>query len=263
MKRFISLVSGLLLTSCAYALEGSLQEITFETPGAENAICYLNEESVKRTIRPPQAVTVTKSHNDLVVECLAPGNRKQSAVVEPETIDAIMLNVGAGLVPGLATDYATGAMFRYPEIVQIDFRGIRTKPMPMPAYHSSDVPPPMTSGLEEFRPSHPSLSDDSRIPHVLRRTGDPGAEAYNTSEDETNGSEDKKDAGGTEVQEKNFSEVTEDLTGKYNADVLSGTYRNPSSNSSAPVDYDERPAKSYSIMPMPAENSPVQLYPLK
>ncbi len=170
MKRFFFIAASIMLASCAYSLEGSLQEITFKTPGAENAVCHLYE-GVKKVIRPPQTIVVKKSGKTLKLECMAPGNRDQTVYIKPETIDAIMLNIGNALVPGLATDYATGAMFMYPEVVIVDFTGIRPEPMPLPAYHAPDTLPPVRRGMEEFRPSHPELSTDRTMPGPARRDG--------------------------------------------------------------------------------------------
>ncbi len=253
MKRFFSIAAGLMLASCAYALEGSLQEVTFETLGAENAICYLHEPGFKRTIRPPQTVTVNKSHKTLQLDCSAPGNREQTVYIEPETIDAIALNIGTGLIPGLITDYGTGAMFLYPDLVQVDFTGMRPKPNSLPKYHARDTLPPMKKGLEEFRPGHPELSTDIVVPNaaLFKRGEEADENAEGTGEQSAEASAEEN----TEAPATTADELTE----QYNPWV----FDSPAGNSQL---YYDPPSKqtTFPVTPLSESDSfePVQLYPL-
>jgi hypothetical protein len=182
---------------------------------------------------------------------MAPGNRDQTVIIEPKTIDAIMLNIGNALIPGVATDYATGAMFMYPEIVSIDFRGIPPKPMPLPAYHNKDVIPPMQKGLEEFMPSHPSLSSDSEIPKAtLRKRGEADAAEAEVAEPEQPVSEGQQKA--NELTEQYnpwiFERGDAGLTPEY--DPAYDSY-NPEPSG---------PPTSFPVEPMTGDSPPVQLY---
>lgn len=175
MKHTLKIASLLLalttvpLTSCSYTMDGTLQEITFETPGAENAVCYMKKDRIMHKILPPQSIVLNRSNEDMYVLCYAPGNRSQSTRVKAEVLDSTILNIGNGILPGIATDYITGAMFIYPDTVSIDFTGIHARPNGLPSYHASDVLPPMKKGLEEFRPMTPDMSYDSDTPWVVQK----------------------------------------------------------------------------------------------
>ncbi len=253
MKRLLSIASTLLLASCAYALEGSMQEITFETPGAKDAVCYLHEEGVKRTIRPPQTISVHRTGKELMVECMAPGNREQTAYIAPRTLDATFLNIGNAVAPGVAVDYATGGMFMYPDLVHIDFTGMRPKPNSLPSYHNDDILPPMTSGLEEFRPFHPALSEDANyIRPALRKRNAAPEESPAGSVNESVESPPQPDP--TAGQAK-----ADELTEKYNPWVFKRDDVDPG------TPYYDPPGGTTVFPPRtPSESGPpVELYPIK
>ena len=73
--RILLLGSVLGLTSCAYLFDDSIQDLTVLTPGAEGAICNVYIEKLHYRFRPPQTVSISKSRQDMVVDCVAPGNR--------------------------------------------------------------------------------------------------------------------------------------------------------------------------------------------
>ncbi|NCC21443.1 MAG: hypothetical protein EOM26_03165 [Alphaproteobacteria bacterium] len=174
MKRLFALCCSLMLGSCASVMEGQTQSITVETPGAENALCYIQSDEWRYTVRPPESVQISKAGDTLELFCKAPGNREKSVMIEPVSAETLLLNIGTALLPGLAYDRASGAMWVYPELVTVDFRDVPAQPMPMPARYADDLLPPLGSGLEEFRSGHPALSEDADRQTVPIRRRDEG-----------------------------------------------------------------------------------------
>ncbi len=159
-SRLLLLSSCLVLASCAYTLEGTVQEITLKTPGAQNAMCYTYVDGVRYKIYPPQTIAISKSKKDLVIDCLAPGNRRRQLIVPPGGAETFPANLANGMIPGAAFDYASESMFKYPETIYIDFSEIPATSMPLPAHNNPDIPAPEEYNLEEFLPGQPRLNSD-------------------------------------------------------------------------------------------------------
>ncbi len=182
--RFVSLLSVLVLASCAYALEGHIQDLTVETPGAHDAICYVYVDRLRYKFRPPQTQNISRSKEDLVIDCVAPGNRRQKVVIKPMIEAATVLNALGPAVPGVAWDYASGALFAYPDVVEVDFTHSTVKPMPLPAQNNPDIKQPEEYELEEFLSSHPRLNSDRyNVPAEIKRRVRPGAASTQTFTD--------------------------------------------------------------------------------
>ncbi len=170
MKRFLSLFACIGLTACSTTMEGTLQKVQIETPGAHGAVCEVWVNNFHLRARPPQAIQVSRGDHKMEIHCLAPGNREKSITVEPHVLESAFLNIGTGLVPGMTYDYLSGGMFMFPEVVEVDFSDVEVKPMPPPAHHNPDMPPVPRYGLEEFRPSWPALdSDQNRPSYTLQK----------------------------------------------------------------------------------------------
>lgn len=149
------------LSACATYTEGSQQQITFETPSAENAVCEVRtgvNELVYR-VRPPQTVWVKKSRKDMKIICEAPGNRIAEQTVKSTLSSTTFGNVANGILPGVVYDGESGAMFKYPDLIQIDFAGITAKMNPMPDYHNLDGLQPVNE-VEDYGPSVPKGAGD-------------------------------------------------------------------------------------------------------
>lgn len=159
-KFYIPILSALLLTSCAYTFDKTIQPITIKTPGAQGAVCHVYVDGLRHRMKPPQTININKSKEDLIVECLAPGNRAQTVVIEPAVSDNAFLNTFTGIVPGLAWDSASGALYEYPSIVYVDFTNLALKPEPLPAQNNPDIRQPEEYNLEEFRSKQPRLNSD-------------------------------------------------------------------------------------------------------
>lgn len=170
LKKTLLLSTVLALGSCASLLDDQIQDVKFTTPGAENAVCHVYIDKIHYVVRPPQTINVAKSRHNMEVDCLAPGNRRQKIYIEPGYQKAVgwnALNAGAGV----AYDYASNAMFRFPDEIQISFVDVPIRDQPLPAQNRPDVRQPETYLLEEFLPSTPRMNADAYEPDykLLRR----------------------------------------------------------------------------------------------
>lgn len=170
LKKIAYLIPLAVLGACAYAIDGSVQDVKFETPGAQNAACSVYVEKLKYRVKPPQVLNLYKSRKDLIVDCMAPGNRRKIVRIPMEIEDATAWNAtNAGV--GLPWDYASGAMFRYPDVIEIDFRDVPVVAPALPAHNNPDIRQPEEYILEEFSPGAPRMNSDRNAPpiEILRR----------------------------------------------------------------------------------------------
>ena len=173
--RFLLLGSLISLGACSYALDKANQNITFETPGANGAVCYAYVERLKYKVRPPQTINIFKSGENMVIDCLAPGNRRRKVYIEPAIEDSTFANVTTGIIPGAAWDYTSKAMFKYPDVIQINFEGIPVRPEALPSQNSPDIRQPEDYDLEEFSPGSPRLNRDRHnVPVEIKKRETPG-----------------------------------------------------------------------------------------
>jgi len=139
MKYLLSFTALTLLAGCASVVDGQTQDVTLKTPGAENARCHIENEDMKYVIYTDQTIEIMKSPHDLEVNCLAPGNREKSVMVKREINDLVAGNVVTGVVPGIAYDYFSRGGFEYPEVITVDFTGMKTKSYGLPAHYTEDL----------------------------------------------------------------------------------------------------------------------------
>ena len=159
ITRIATLTSLLFLASCGYIYDTSVQELTIETPGAHDARCFAYVDKVRYSFYPPQTKTVANSDGNLTVECFAPGNRQRTVVIEPTLGEHAKMNMLNGGV-GFAIDQLSGALYKYPDIVYVDFTNMSITPEALPAQNNPDIPHPDSYDLEEFRPKEPRLKED-------------------------------------------------------------------------------------------------------
>lgn len=146
--------------------EGSQQQISFETPGAVGALCdiRIGVNGLRYIVRPPQTVWIKKSARDMTVTCQAPGNRIVTETVESEAAPSTLLNIGNGALPGAVYDAESGAMFKYPELISIDFVGVMPVANAMPDYHNLDALDPQNEAtIENMGPDSPALAADAEL----------------------------------------------------------------------------------------------------
>lgn len=157
------------LAGCATMVEESSQTINFQVVGATDVMCDVDSGKLKYNIRPPQTITVKKSKRDLNLTCMAAGNRVQTMTVSSSLSGWTFANVvGGGVIPGTLYDGESGAMFKYPEVVIIDFSGTVARVDSLPSYHAPDaVDPSYARNVEDVGPNSMRLPDDDAT--ALRR----------------------------------------------------------------------------------------------
>jgi len=173
LQRLFLIIPVLLLVSCAYSTEKSIQTVQVVTPGAYDAVCYMYVDGTRYRIRPPQKTTVSNNAENLIVDCLAPGNRRQKVFIEAYVSEGTYANaINAGV--GLPWDYLSGAMFKWPEVITVDFTDAQTTPEALPAHNNPDIKQPEDYLLEEFLPDTPRLNSDRfRKPTQIRERQKP------------------------------------------------------------------------------------------
>lgn len=179
--RFIFSIAllSLTLTGCAYVIDSDSQDITVRTPGATGAYCDMYVKGFRYRVHPPETRHITKSKENLVLDCRAPGNRQRKVVIEPVMARSSNANLITGIVPGLTYDYASGALYKYPEIVTVDFTSVQVRPEDMPAQNADDIRPPESYPLEEFRAGSPRMNSDRYAPDFeLQKRARPALEQY-------------------------------------------------------------------------------------
>lgn len=170
MLRTSLLASVIILGGCSTFVEKSIQDVTIETPGAYNAVCHLYIDGLRYKSRPPQTISIHKTKENMKVDCIAPGNRRRTLYIEPEVSNTSAWNMAVAGV-GYPYDYASGAMFKYPSRIVVDFTDAKITDMPLPAQNQPDIRQPEDYDLEEFSPGQPRLNSDrdAITTSILRR----------------------------------------------------------------------------------------------
>ncbi len=171
IRRSAFLALMLSVASCAYIEDGSFQEVSVRTPGAADSVCFLYTDGIKYRVSPPESIGIKKSSSDLTVECLAPGNRSKTKII-PATITNSAKKNAVNLGVGFIWDYNSGAMFQYPEIIEVNFIDEPLGGSDVPAYNNPDIRQPEDYPLEEFGPSDPALNEDANAPAIILRKRD-------------------------------------------------------------------------------------------
>lgn len=143
------ITSAILLTGCGGLVKGATQEVTLVTPGAWDAECTL-DNGVKYKVASGETFTIMRSNNEIKVDCYAPGNRRKQMIVESGGNSWAVGDVLTGIVPGVAYDHLSGGLYRYPEVITVDFVGAPVIGHELPAYHNKDTPNPYTQAIEGY-----------------------------------------------------------------------------------------------------------------
>lgn len=171
-KTLLSLSTIAVISGCSYATDTSVQDITIHTPGAEDAVCMLYIDKIKYRVHPPQTTSIFNTKKDLVIDCMAPGNRRKEVVIPATISDKAVGNIATAGI-GYAWDYASGALYNYPKVVEVSFVGVPIGPAFIPAQNNPDIRQPEDYLLEEFKPSQPRLNsdrDNSNV-EIMKRGG--------------------------------------------------------------------------------------------
>ena len=161
MIRFLLLsVAVLAMSGCARVIQGSTQDVSIETPGADGATCFIENEEFRYKTYAPQTIRMTKTVYPLNVRCLAPGNRQKTVVVPLKIQEETFMNVVNGLLPGMWYDHESRAFYKMPSKIVVDFTEMAPTAMPLPKYDRLLQENPHLRGWEEFRPGQPALQRD-------------------------------------------------------------------------------------------------------
>lgn len=171
-KKIALLLPLAVLGACANVVDGQIQDIKFVTPGATNAKCDVYADGVRHRVSPPQSLSISKSKKDLVVDCKAPGNRRKVVYIASDIETSTAWNAANAGV-GAVWDYASASMFKYPDIIEVNFTDTPVQPEPPPAQNAPDIKQPEEYDNEEFLPGAPRLNEDKYAPpvEILRRQG--------------------------------------------------------------------------------------------
>lgn len=217
-NRFLYLSFVFVLGGCAFAMGGNNQDVEFVAQNAENVKCSVYVNKLRYQVFPPQTINIKKSPEDMIVKCQAPGNREVEINVPPKFAKRSIW----GSPAGVAWDYASESLYRYPSVIAVDFSQEVATPNDLPSHYAHDVAAPESYDLEDVGASVPRLNSDKtkqELPLLER-----GEEQV------------VQPARAMEEQERDLKSIVEDLSGS--ADE--GDVR------TAPVD---------------AASEPVQLYP--
>lgn len=127
MKRLIAIAAAapLLLAGCSTLPIGLTQDVTVETPGADDARCELvNAEGNWFVPTTPVSISIRRDDGPLTVTCSKEGFEDGSATVEsaPKTMSTTMLIAGGFMKK--AFDKMTGSDFEYPSRIFVPMQAL-------------------------------------------------------------------------------------------------------------------------------------------
>ena len=173
---FLSFLALTFVSGCATVLDSATQDITVKTPGAHDAFCFVDNGDMVYRIITPGTARISRRPGDLTVRCMADGNREKTVIIDQQAQNISIANVGTAFV-GTWVDYETGALFKYPATIIVDFRDMPASAQPLPNYHQHFENNPELAGMEEFRPARSALQSDAydSLPTLQKRSTIPGA----------------------------------------------------------------------------------------
>ncbi len=159
-KKIPAFLAILILSGCGSIYNGTTQKMTILTPGAENSECVLENDIVKSRAHPPQTIKVKRNRLPLTIVCTAPGNRVKSTILAPKITKAGAYNAITFSIPGAIYDDHSGALYEYPEIVEIDFNNVPTISSPKPKYENPIIKKDTTTNIEYMGPTNSILPSE-------------------------------------------------------------------------------------------------------
>ncbi len=159
-----SFATAALLAGCASYTDTATQELTVTTPGASESICYVELGRIVYKIYPPETINISRRNDSMTLNCLASGNRSQTAVIEPRLGRSLIWNLANGMVIGTAYDLASGAAYRFPNRIDVSFEDTVASPEPLPGYMQPDTIRPEPYEMEQILPGEPVLASDKDAP---------------------------------------------------------------------------------------------------
>lgn len=114
----IIILLGVVLSACASIVEGTDQPIRISLQPSHATCLVLREgQQIASVSRESQTIRVTKSKNDLTIECKASGYLGEYLAIESSASGWGV--VGCILIDLCITDYATGALNKYPPEIRV------------------------------------------------------------------------------------------------------------------------------------------------
>jgi len=111
--------AAVMLSGCASIVTGTTQRINVSTPPTTGAVCTLASTEGRWTLTSPGSVTVSKSKNDIRVDCAKSGWQEGSGIIPSGCQGWTLGNLLIGGLLGIAIDAMTGAMHQYPSNFQV------------------------------------------------------------------------------------------------------------------------------------------------
>ena len=116
-------VALLLQTGCASVVKGTTDTIMVSAVGCEEygiIYCQVTNEDGTVRVRSPGAATMEKNNDPVTVECESADGTARGVVVVDSTYEAMNAgNIILGGGVGMIVDAATGAMWKYPESINV------------------------------------------------------------------------------------------------------------------------------------------------
>ena len=118
LRKSLVLLPAFALSACASIVEGTDQSIAVNL-SPENATCAVYREGAQLSTisKDHRFINISKSKNDLVIECEAPDYHDEAINLESSASGWGV--VGCFLIDLCITDYSTGALNKYPETITI------------------------------------------------------------------------------------------------------------------------------------------------
>lgn len=130
MTKFILLTAAAVaMTGCSTIVNGSNQTLNFQTGAVEGADCELtggSEFAVQENFTSPASIEIPRSKKALQLECSKDGYTTASKTVYSKVEATTGGNILIGGFIGAGVDAATGALYKYPDSVNLPLEAIAT-----------------------------------------------------------------------------------------------------------------------------------------
>jgi hypothetical protein len=109
----------MLLIGCATIVKGTTQVVAIDTPGVPGAACTITMQSGPQLVTTPGSVTLKRGSDPLPISCTKDCYATGQSVIQPGAEDTSGGNWLLGGVIGVGVDIASGAAYRYPDVVTV------------------------------------------------------------------------------------------------------------------------------------------------
>lgn len=110
---------AIFLVGCATITKGTTQTVAVDTPGVPGATCTITTQSGPQVVTTPGTVSLKKASDPLPIACSKECYVNGQSII-PSNAEAMAAgNVVFGGLIGLGVDAASGAMYKYPDMVTV------------------------------------------------------------------------------------------------------------------------------------------------